>query len=140
MADAKQSERDQQSPRRRPRRRWWQRSAGVAVAVAVMVLGSTATAGGATPRKPTPAEIDVIAAEPADGPVHGEFPVVAADGTVQTRRWQWGEVVEIDVSDSALITVASEDGYASEYRVGPDQATGLAVGDVVTVVGLVNGS
>lgn len=102
-----------------------------------MVLGSSATAAGATPRKPTPAEIDVIAAEPADGPVHGEFPVVAIDGTVQTQRWQWGEVVAIDAADPTLITIASEDGYASDYRVDPDELGAIAVGDVVTAVGLV---
>ncbi len=109
----------------------------MAIAVAVMVLGSTATASGATPRKPSRTEIDLVAAEPADGPVHGEFPVVDADGTVQTRRWQWGEVVAVD---SARITVASEDGYASDYRLDPAQVGRIAVGDVVTVVGLVAAS
>lgn len=107
-----------------------------------MVLGSTATASGSSPRKPSRAEIAVVAAEPADGPVHGEFPVVAADGSVQTRRWQWGEVVSVvrapGPAQPVSITVASEDGYASEYRVDPDLAAGLTVGDVVTVVGLVS--
>lgn len=139
---AKRDERDRQSPVRRHRPRWWHRPAGVAVAVAVMVAGSTATthAAGVTLRKPTPAEIDVVAAEPADGPVHGEFPVIAQDGTVQMRRWQWGEVVAVlpaDPTGPASITVASEDGYASDYRLDPDQAAGLAIGDIVTVVGLV---
>lgn len=143
VVEAKQEERDRQSPVARFRPRWWHRTAGLAVAVAVMVVGSTAsaTAAGVTPRRPTPAEMGVVAAEPADGPVHGEFPVVAADGTVQTQRWQWGEVVAVhpagDPTGPVSITVASEDGYASDYRVDPDQAAGLTVGDVVTVVGLV---
>jgi len=113
----------------------------VAAAVAVMVLGSSATASGSTPRKPSRAEIAVVAAEPADGPVHGEFPVVAADGGVQTQRWQWGEVVAVSREPNPAapvgITVASQDGYASDYHLNPDQATGIMVGDVVTVVGLV---
>ena len=100
-----------------------------------MVLGSTApaTSAGALPRKPSSSEIATAAAVPTDGPVHGEFPVVAADGTVQTQRWQWGEVVAVD---SARITVASDDGYASDYEVAADHMAGLAVGDVVTVVGV----
>ncbi len=110
----------------------------MAVAVAVMVLGTTAPASGATPRKPSRVEIDVIAAEPADGPVHGEFPVVDANGVVQTRRWQEGEIVAIDPDDPSTITVASTDGYASDYRLDPDQADRVAVGDVVTVVGQVS--
>lgn len=121
--------------RRRPR--WWRRSAGVAVAVAVMVMGSTATAS-ASPRKPSRVEVATVAAEPPDGPVHGEFPVVAADGTVHTRRWQWGQVVAVDPADPTLITVASDDGYAGDYRVAPDQANAIDVGDVVTVVGSVS--
>lgn len=156
-----------------------------------MVLGSTSTAGGATPRKPSPAEIAVVAAETSAGPVHGEFPVVAVDGSRLTRRWQWGEVVAIGEADHAagssdsagpadaarpphgtgsveatkaalaspvaagaavatgagvdaakggaegfsLITVASEDGYASDYWVDPSRAAGLALGEWVTVVG-----
>jgi hypothetical protein len=104
-----------------------------------MVLGATATASASGLRKPSPAEIATAAAEPADGPVHGEFPVVDADGTVQTHRWQWGEVVAVDATHPTVITVASEDGYAGDYRVAPDQAQGLRVGDVVTVVGLVSG-
>jgi hypothetical protein len=112
----------------------------VAVAVAVLVLGSTDAASGASPRKPSNAEIATVAAESTDGPVHGEFPVVAADGTVQTQRWQWGEVVAVGLVDPAramTITVASEDGYASDYRIDPDQADRIGVGDLVTVVGLV---
>ena len=126
------------APRRRSR--WWHRPAGVAVAVAVLVLDSTDAASGASPRKPSNAEIATVAAESTDGPVHGEFPVVAADGTVQTQRWQWGEVVAlgpVDPTRSMTITVASEDGYASDYRIDPDQADRIGVGDLVTVVGLV---
>lgn len=129
------------------RRRWWHRSAVVAVAVAVVALGSTPTATaagtGTQPRKPSRAEMAVIAAEPADGPVHGEFPIVAADGNRLTRRWQWGEIVAVDPgridadgpSDGVIITVASEDGYAGDYRIPPGQVEGLTVGDWVTVVG-----
>src|SRR6478609_3351594 len=127
---------------RRRRLRWWHRSAGVAVAVAVMVLGSTGTAG-ATPRRPSPVEIATAAAGTIDGPVHGEYPVVDADGGVQTQRWQWGEVVAVDAANPArprVITVASEDGYASDYRVDPGQADSIGIGDVVTVVGLVDRS
>lgn len=109
----------------------------MAVAVVVMVLGSSAAESGAEPRKPSRAELELAAAAPADGPAHGEFPVVDADGTVHTQRWQSGEVVAIDAADTSLVTVASEDGYASDYRVDPDRASGIAVGDVVTVVGLV---
>lgn len=106
-----------------------------------MVAGGSETASGATPRKPSRSEIAVAAAAPADGPVHGEFPVPAADGSVQTRRWQWGEVVAVGPqtgsAEPTSITVASDDGYASDYRIDPDLAAGLAVGDWVTVVGLV---
>ena len=70
--------------------RWWHRPAGVVVAVAVVAMGSTATASASGLRKPTRVEIATVAAKPSDGPVHGEFPVVDADGTVRTRRWQWG--------------------------------------------------
>lgn len=127
------------APRGGRRRRWWHRSAGVAVAVAVLVLGSSPTASGATPRKPSRAEIEVVAAEPADGPVHGEFPVVAADGSVRIQRWQWGEVVAVDqnrADGSAVLTVASSDGFAGVYRVAADQVTGITVGVEVTVVGV----
>ena len=180
-----------------PRRRWWHRSTVIGAAVAVMVLGSTpsssstSTAAAVVPRKPSPAEIAVVAAETADGPVHGEFPVVSVDGSRLTRRWQWGEVVAIDqvpacdrvvrsgraghrvrtvrrdrtgrgdgVARSSrvagraavvtaqgavvaegggeafcMITVASEDGYASDYWVDAPRAAGLALGEWVTVVG-----
>ena len=70
--------------------------------------------------------------------MHGQFPVVDADGTVQTHRWQWGEVVAVDATHPTVITVASEDGYAGDYRVAPDTADGINVGDVVTVVGFVS--
>ncbi len=68
--------------------------------------------------------------------MHGEFPVVAADGTVETRRWQWGRVVT--VSDG-WFAVTSEDGYRDEYALdtGVDVG-GIAVGQQVTVVGVVD--
>lgn len=67
--------------------------------------------------------------------------MVDADGGVQTQRWQWGEVVAVDpgnTDEPTTLTVASEDGYASDYRVDPGQADSIGIGDVVTVVGLVS--
>jgi len=129
---------DRVEPRNR-RRRWWHRPAGVAVAVTVL-LGSTGPAANASVHRPTRAQLAAVAAETVDGPVHGEFPVVQADGSVQTRRWQWGEVVAVDqprAGEPAVLTVASVDGFAGAYRVGADQLAGIALGAEVTVVGLV---
>ena len=44
----------------------------------------------------------------------------------------------LDATDPTVITVASDDGFAADYQVAPDQAQGLRVGDVVTVIGLVS--
>ena len=110
-----------------PRRRWWHRSTVIGAAVAVMVLGSTpsssstSTAAAVVPRKPSPAEIAVVAAETADGPVHGEFPVVSVDGSRLTRRWQWGEVVAIDQVPRAT-GLSDPDGPATAS--GPSDGTG----------------
>ncbi len=70
------------------------------------------------------------------GPLHGEFPVVAVDGTVQTRRWQSGRVVT--VSDG-WFAVISDDGYRNEFALGAGlDLTEIQVGREVTVVGVVD--
>lgn len=113
----------------------WKRTTGVAAAVAVLVVASSSSARASTPRKPSKAEIATVAATPVDGPVHGEFTVVNADGTEQVRRWQWGEVVDVNAEG---LTVASADGLAGAYALGPGVSVAdIAVGDTVTVVGTV---
>ncbi len=68
------------------------------------------------------------------GPLHGEFPVVAVDGTVQMRRWQWGRVVT--VSDG-WFAVTSDDGYRDQYALDDGlDVTAVQVGQQVTVVGV----
>jgi len=117
------------------RGRRWRRAAGVAAVVAVLVVANAKAAGASTLRKPSKAEVATAAASAVDGPVHGEFRVVNADGTEQVRRWQWGEVV--DITDAGL-TVASSDGLAGAYELGPGVSVAdIAVGDIVTVVGTV---
>ncbi len=69
------------------------------------------------------------------GPLHGEFPVVAADGTVQTRRWQFGRVVTVA---DGWFAVTSDDGYSNRYLVDTSvTAAAVRVGQDVTVVGVV---
>jgi len=117
------------------RGRRWRRAAGVAVVVAVLVVANAKAAGASTLRKPSKAEIATAAATPSNGPDHGQFTVINADGTEQVRRWQWGEVVTVD--DTSL-TVSSPDGLAGSYQIGPGvDVADIAVGDVVTVVGTI---
>jgi multidrug resistance efflux pump len=67
--------------------------------------------------------------------LHGEFPVVAVDGTVQTRKWQFGRVVT--VSDS-WFAVTSDDGYSDRYLLDTSvTSTPVKVGQDVTVVGVI---
>ena len=117
------------------RGRRWRRAAGVAAVVAVLVVANAKAAGASTLRKPSKAEVATAAAMPSNGPDHGQFTVINADGSEQIRRWQWGEVVTVD--DTSL-TVSSPDGLAGSYQIGPGvDVADIAVGDVVTVVGTV---
>ena len=110
----------------RGRGRRWRRAAGVAAVVAVLVVANAKAAG---------AEVATAAATPSNGPDHGQFTVINADGSEQVRRWQWGEVVTVD--DTSL-TVSSPDGLAGSYQIGPGvDVADIAVGDVVTVVGTI---
>ena len=151
---------------RSPRARHWKRSAGVAAAVALLVVGPARTAGASTPEpkdasssrySPTaaPSRFSTlstgsyawhVASTPAAdhrksgqdgaaGPAHGEFPVVAVDGTVQTRRWQWGRV---DRVAEGWFAVTSDDGYRDEYALGAGvDPSAVTVGQQVTVVGVI---
>jgi hypothetical protein len=130
----------------RPRVSLWKRTAGVVAVAAVMIIGNTATASAAPPSPVAtlstghytwhvarPAADAVVPA--AEAPQHGEFPVVNADGSVDTRRWQSGTVVT--VSDGS-VTVLSSDGYRGVYRIGSEvDVHAVGVGSVVTVVGTV---
>ena len=117
------------------RGRRWRRAAGVAAVVAVLVVANAKAAGASTLRKPSKAEIATPAAPPPNGPDHGQYTEINADGSEQVRRWQWGEVVTVD--DTSL-TVSSPDGLAGSYQIGPGvDVADIAVGDVVTVVGTI---
>jgi len=98
-----------------PRGRRLKRAAGAAAAVAVLIVAQARPAGASasTAGPPTATQTlstgaytwhvarskDDMAAgnkeKDATGPLHGEFPVVGIDGTVQLRRWQWGEVAAL---------------------------------------------
>ena len=108
------------------RKRWWQRTVGAAAVVAVLVIGGAGRAAASTPdtRSATTAGAESL---------HGEFAVINADRSVQTRHWQWGTVVAID---AISLTVRSTDGFSGHYLIGPGvSVTGITVGDDVTVVG-----
>jgi len=143
-----------------PRRRRLTRAAGAASAVAVLIVAQARPASASAASPPTPTQTlstgaytwhvarskDDMAAgnkeKDATGPLHGEFPVVGIDGTVQLRRWQWGEVAALSAD---TVTIVSADGYISDYLVGaaasidPDLDS-MAVGEKVTVVGTVDAS
>ena len=95
-----------------PRGRRLKRAAGAAAAVAVLIVAQARPAS-ASAREPADRHPDVehrrvhLACRQIDGqinprtrtdgtgPLHGEFPIVGVDGTVQIRRWQWGEVAAL---------------------------------------------
>jgi hypothetical protein len=129
------------------RSRRWQRTAGAAAVVAVLVVGNAtaanATSADATATHATRADPSARSSGPhqssesprtqASAALHGEFRVVNRDGSAQLRRWQSGAV---DAIDSMSLTVRSADGYDSTYLLGPGvSVTGIGVGDEVTVVG-----
>ena len=118
------------------RTRLWQRTAGAAAVVAVLVVGN-ATAASASVSPAAAATSGQASNEPAGasaaGALHGEFRVVNRDGSAQLRRWQSGAV---DAIDTISLTVRSADGYDSTYLLGPGvSVTGIGIGDEVTVVG-----
>ncbi len=143
------------SPQRAPAGRWKQ-VAGAGAAVAVLIVAQATAAKASTASPPTATQTlstgayswQVAASKGVGaatdqrdtaGPLHGEFPIVAADGTVQIRRWQWGEVAALS---SDALTVVSDDGYTSDYRVGSGLGASadfdsVSVGELVTVVGTV---
>jgi hypothetical protein len=137
----------------------WRQAAGVGAVVAVLIVAQARTAAASTASPPTATQTLStgayhwhVAASPigpatqpkGGGPLHGEFPIVAVDGTVQIRRWQWGAVAALSAD---ALTVVSDDGYISDYRVGagvggssgldPLSVGELVVGELVTVVGTV---
>ena len=127
------------------RTRLWHRSVGVAAMVAVLVVGASATAHGATvssggaaaggARGESGSASAPSDADPTDPPanLHGTFTVVNRDRSVQSRQWQWGEVVAMD---DVSFTVSSADGFNGSYLIGPGvSVTGIGVGDTITVVG-----
>ena len=94
--------------------------------VAVLVIGGAGRAAAST------AEAATTTAATAES-LHGEFAVINADRSVQTRQWQWGTVVALD---AISFTVRSTDGFNGHYLIGPGvSVTGISVGDDVTVVG-----
>ena len=102
------------------RGRRWRRAAGVAAVVAVLVVANAKAAGASTLRKPSKAEVATAAAAPSNGPDHGQFTVINADGTEQVRRWQWGEVV--DIADDRPRCRPAPDGLAGAYQSAPGSA------------------
>jgi len=144
-----------------PRGGWWKRTAGTGAVVAALLVAQPGAANASAARPPTatqtlstgayswhvagtaarPESIQNGATNQAEdaGLLHGEFPVVASDGSVQLRRWQWGAVAAFSAD---TVTVVSDDGYIGDYRI--DTAAGaaraldaLTVGEIVTVVGTV---
>lgn len=70
--------------------------------------------------------------------LHGELVVETADGTVETRLVQRGEVTAL--ADGSL-TVASSDDFTATYVVGADvDLTGVTVGDTVGIVATTDGT
>jgi len=125
------------------RNRLWQRTAGAAAVVAVLVVGNATAANASTATTSAPAAGKVAAGQETSdsaagghastAALHGEFRVVNRDGSAQLRRWQSGAVNAIDTMS---LTVRSADGYDSTYLLGPGvSVTGIGLGDEVTVVG-----
>jgi hypothetical protein len=144
-----------------PRRGWWKRTAGTGAVVAALIVAQAGEASASTARPPTATQtlssgayawhvagsfggtVDIsadVTEEPEEtGLLHGEFPIVAVDGSVQLRRWQWGAVAAFDTD---TVTVVSDDGYTDDYRVdtaagGGQELDALTIGEMVTVVGTV---
>src|SRR6478736_1894279 len=92
-------------PQRSPVRRWKQ-AAGAGAVVAVLIVAQSTAAKAASPPTATatlstgaytwhvanPPAGDTENPPDQGAPLHGEFPIVNVDGTVQIRRWQWGAV------------------------------------------------
>ena len=140
-----------------PRGRRLTRAAGAGAAVAVLIVAQARPASASVASPPTATQTLSTGAytwhvatskggtvgtdneKDGPGPLHGEFPIVGVDGTVQIRRWQWGEVAALSAD---TVTIVSDDGYISDYLVGaaasidPDLDS-VAVGEIVTVVGTV---
>ncbi len=164
-ADVSQSATSPMRRKRSSRRRQWRRSAGVVAAVALLVVSPARSVSASPSAHQTTAApfesssypsrfatlssgsytwhvaSSTTAAQPdrsddgGRGPLHGEFPVVAVDGTVQTRKWQFGRVVT--VSDS-WFAVTSDDGYSDRYLLDTSvTSTPVKVGQDVTVVGVI---
>jgi hypothetical protein len=140
-----------------PRGGWWKRTAGTGAVVAALLVAQPGAANASTARPPTATQTLSTGAytwhvagtaavqhgaashDHEAGPLHGEFPIVAADGSVQLRRWQWGAVAAFGAE---TVTVVSDDGYISDYRIDTAAGAGqdldaLTVGERVTVVGTV---
>ncbi len=119
------------------RTRLWQRTAGAAAVVAVLVVGN-ATAASGSERSDVASTSGHASSDPAastrsSAALHGEFKVINRDGSAQLRRWQSGTV---DAIDEISMTVRSADGFDSAYLLGPGvSVTGIGLGDEVTIVG-----
>ena len=141
-----------------PRGRRLKRAAGAAAAVAVLIVAQARPASASTASPPTAIQTLSTGAytwhvarssggsthgeSDGTGPLHGEFPIVGVDGSVQIRRWQWGEVAALSED---TVTIVSDDGYTSDYLVGAAASVdpaldSVAVGEKVTVVGTVDAS
>ena len=139
-----------------PRRRRLTRAAGAAAAVAVLIVAQARPASASAASPPTATQTLSTGAytwhvarstgrsthdeNAGTGPLHGEFPIVGVDGTVQIRRWQWGEVTALSRD---TVTIVSDDGYISDYLVGAAASVdpgldSVVVGEKVTVVGTVD--
>ena len=120
------------------RARLWQRTAGTAAVVAVLVVSNATTANAAARQSgsvtaPTSTAPTSTAPTTTSALLHGEFKVINRDGSAQLRRWQSGTV---DAIDEISMTVRSADGFDSAYLLGPGVSiTGIGLGDEVTIVG-----
>jgi hypothetical protein len=145
-----------------PRGRRLKRAAGAVAAVAVLIVAQASAASASTARPPTATQTlstgpytwhvatstggsestrDGATDQPAGtGALHGEFPIVGVDGTVQIRRWQWGAVTALSAD---TVTIVSDDGYVSDYLVdagvrSAQHIDAVTVGEKVTVVGMID--
>jgi hypothetical protein len=130
------------------RARLWQRTAGTAAVVAVLVVSNATTASAAArpsgsasaptstaPTSTAPTSTAPTSTDPTttSALLHGEFKVINRDGSAQLRRWQSGTV---DAIDEISVTVRSADGFDGDYLLGPGVSiTGIGLGDEVTIVG-----
>lgn len=115
------------------RARLWQRTAGTAAVVAVLVVSNATTASAASRPSGSATAPTSTAPTSTSALLHGEFKVINRDGSAQLRRWQSGTV---DAIDAISMTVRSADGFDSAYLLGPGVSiTGIGLGDEVTIVG-----